>query len=94
MRERSGNQFGICMRDSVEAATDFLREAGFTSVNFDLMYGLPAQTVASVAKTAEQAASLKPDRISVFGYAHVPWFKKHQKMIDEADRDGDGEVNE
>lgn len=48
------------------------------------MYGLPAQTVDSVAKTAEQAASLKPDRISVFGYAHVPWFKAHQKLIDVA----------
>ena len=72
----------------VKAANDFLREAGFTSVNFDLMYGLPAQTVDSVAKTAEQAASLKPDRISVFGYAHVPWFKRHQKMISDADLPG------
>lgn len=72
----------------VAAANEFLREAGFTSVNFDLMYGLPAQTVASVAKTAEQAASLKPDRISVFGYAHVPWFKKHQRMISDADLPG------
>jgi oxygen-independent coproporphyrinogen-3 oxidase len=72
----------------VAAANDFLREAGFTSVNFDLMYGLPAQTVESVAKTAQQAAGLKPDRISVFGYAHVPWFKKHQKMIDDAELPG------
>ncbi len=72
----------------VAAANDFLREAGFTSVNFDLMYGLPAQTVDSVAKTAEQAASLKPDRVSVFGYAHVPWFKKHQKMINDAELPG------
>ena len=72
----------------VRAANDFLREAGFTSVNFDLMYGLPAQTVESVARTAEQAASLGPDRVSVFGYAHVPWFKKHQKMISDADLPG------
>ena len=72
----------------VAAANDFLREAGFTSVNFDLMYGLPAQTVESVAKTAEQAAGLRPDRISVFGYAHVPWFKKHQKMINDAELPG------
>jgi oxygen-independent coproporphyrinogen-3 oxidase len=41
-----------------------------------------------VAKTAEQAASLAPERISVFGYAHVPWFKKHQKMINDADLPG------
>ena len=72
----------------VAAATEFLREAGFTSVNFDLMYGLPAQTVESVARTAEQAAGLRPERISVFGYAHVPWFKKHQKMINDAELPG------
>ncbi|MFN4143560.1 oxygen-independent coproporphyrinogen III oxidase [Aestuariivirga sp.] len=72
----------------VAAANDFLREAGFSSVNFDLMYGLPAQTVESVARTAQQAAGLKPDRISVFGYAHVPWFKKHQKMISDAELPG------
>lgn len=72
----------------VAAATDFLRQAGFTSINFDLMYGLPAQTVESVAKTARQAAELQPERISVFGYAHVPWFKKHQTMISDADLPG------
>jgi oxygen-independent coproporphyrinogen-3 oxidase len=72
----------------VAAATEFLRDAGFQSVNFDLMYGLPAQTVDSVARTAQQAAKLGPDRIAVFGYAHVPWFKKHQKMIDEAELPG------
>jgi oxygen-independent coproporphyrinogen-3 oxidase len=72
----------------VAASTEFLRDAGFTSVNFDLMYGLPAQTVESVAKTAQQAAELQPERISVFGYAHVPWFKKHQKMINEAELPG------
>ena len=72
----------------VAAATEFLRAAGFTSVNFDLMYGLPGQTDDSVARTARQAAGLKPERISVFGYAHVPWFKKHQRMISEADLPG------
>ncbi len=72
----------------VAAATGYLRDAGFVSVNFDLMYGLPAQTRDSVAKTARQAARLAPDRIAVFGYAHVPWFKKHQKMIDEAELPG------
>lgn len=72
----------------VANATEFLRRAGFTSVNFDLMYGLPAQTVESVARTAQQAAELQPDRISVFGYAHVPWFKRHQKMINDAELPG------
>jgi len=72
----------------VAQATGWLRDAGFASVNYDLMYGLPAQTRDSVAETARQAAALGPDRIAVFGYAHVPWFKKHQKMIDDADLPG------
>ena len=75
----------------VKAANERLREAGFTSINFDLMYGLPGQTELSVAETARAAASLSPDRMAVFGYAHVPWFKKHQMMIADADLPG---VNE
>lgn len=72
----------------VASVTELLREAGFTSINFDLMYGLPAQTTESVRQTARQAATLRPNRISVFGYAHVPWFKKHQRMISDADLPG------
>jgi oxygen-independent coproporphyrinogen III oxidase len=72
----------------VAHVTALLREAGFTSINFDLMYGLPAQTVGSVRQTAKQAAALRPNRISVFGYAHVPWFKKHQRMISDAELPG------
>jgi oxygen-independent coproporphyrinogen-3 oxidase len=72
----------------VAHVTALLREAGFTSINFDLMYGLPAQTVDSVRQTAKQAAALRPNRISVFGYAHVPWFKKHQRMISDAELPG------
>ena len=72
----------------VAEATEFLRAAGFASVNFDLMYGLPGQSVASVIATARQAASLAPDRLAVFGYAHVPWFKKHQRMIADVDLPG------
>jgi len=72
----------------VANVTAMLREAGFTSINFDLMYGLPSQTTASVCKTALEAAELRPNRISVFGYAHVPWFKKHQQMISDADLPG------
>jgi len=60
-----------------------LRQAGIRGVNFDLMYGLPAQTPDNVAATARLAASLEPDRLAVFGYAHVPWMKKHQKLIEE-----------
>lgn len=72
----------------VTHVTDLLRGAGFTSINFDLMYGLPAQTVGSVRQTAKQAAALRPNRISVFGYAHLPWFKKHQRMISDAELPG------
>ena len=72
----------------VTHVTALLREAGFTSINFDLMYGLPAQTLESVRQTAKQAAALRPNRISVFGYAHVPWFKRHQRMISDAELPG------
>jgi oxygen-independent coproporphyrinogen III oxidase len=72
----------------VAEATRFLRHAGFTAINFDLMYGLPGQTRHSVRRTAEQAASLAPDRLAVFGYAHVPWFKRHQRLIKDEDLPG------
>jgi oxygen-independent coproporphyrinogen-3 oxidase len=64
-------------------AAAMLRAAGIGALNFDLMYGLPQQSLDDMARTAEAAASLRPERVSVFGYAHVPWMKKHQKMIDE-----------
>jgi len=66
------------------AVVDGLRARGVDSINLDLLYGLPHQSVDSVAATVGQALSLRPDRIALFGYAHVPWFKKHQTMIDEA----------
>ena len=53
------------------------------TINFDLMYGLPRQTSGRVAATAERVCALKPARIALFGYAHVPWFKKQQRLIDE-----------
>ncbi len=64
-------------------AADGLREAGITGINLDLMYGLPHQTVATIAKTSQQALALEPDRMALFGYAHVPWMKRHQKLIPE-----------
>ena len=69
---------------TTRAVVDGLRERGVRSVNLDLLYGLPHQTVDGVGKTIEQALTLRPDRMALFGYAHVPWFKKHQTMIDEA----------
>ena len=61
-----------------------LRRRGVRSINLDLVYGLPHQTERSVGATVERCLSLRPDRIALFGYAHVPWFKKHQAMIDES----------
>ncbi|MBN8945135.1 MAG: oxygen-independent coproporphyrinogen III oxidase [Rhizobiales bacterium] len=66
------------------AAVDALREAGIAAISFDLMYGLPGQSAEDVARTIERAVTLAPDRIALFGYAHVPWFKTHQRLIDEA----------
>ncbi len=60
-----------------------LRRAGIAGISFDLLYGLPHQTVESVLSTVDLAMELAPDRISLFGYAHVPWMKAHQQMIDE-----------
>jgi oxygen-independent coproporphyrinogen-3 oxidase len=65
-------------------ATYGLRDAGVHGINFDLIYGLPYQTVESCIETVRQAITLRPERFSVFGYAHIPTFKKHQRKIDEA----------
>jgi oxygen-independent coproporphyrinogen-3 oxidase len=65
------------------AVVDAMRRRGVRSVNLDVLYGLPYQTVRSVEATARQALSLQPDRLAVFGYAHVPWLKTHQRMIEE-----------
>lgn len=67
-----------------KAVVEGVRSRGVESVNLDLLYGLPHQTRDSVSSTVAQALTLEPDRMALFGYAHVPWFKKHQTMIDEA----------
>ena len=64
------------------------REAGFTSINFDLVYGLPRQTLASFAETLERVVEMRPDRIAVYSYAHVPWLRPNQKAIDPMDLPG------
>ncbi len=66
-----------------ENAVTSLRAADIKALNFDIMYGLPGQTIDDVIRTIDLAVSLAPERLAVFGYAHVPWMKKHQKMIDE-----------
>jgi oxygen-independent coproporphyrinogen-3 oxidase len=69
----------------VENAVAMLRGVGIDKINLDLMYGLPKQAVADVQKTVTLAHELKPQRIAVFGYAHVPWFKPQQRLIDQSD---------
>jgi oxygen-independent coproporphyrinogen-3 oxidase len=69
--------------ETTAAVVDGLRARGVRSVNLDLLYGLPFQSVETLAETVEKSLWLRPDRIALFGYAHVPWFKKHQTMIDE-----------
>ena len=62
----------------------WLRGNGIEAINMDLVYGLPYQTVESVTATVDMAAEFRPSRISLFGYAHVPWMKPHQRLIPEA----------
>ena len=71
--------------ENVERATQQARAAGFTSVNFDLIYGLPAQTQESIEKTMTEVVSLLPDRIAFYSYAHTPWVNKGQRLFDESD---------
>jgi oxygen-independent coproporphyrinogen-3 oxidase len=67
--------------EQVREAVGVLREAGLNELSFDLMYGLPRQSCGDVARSIRLAAELKPSRIALFGYAHVPWFKRRQRLI-------------
>jgi len=73
------------MQSYEETATCALaaRALGVGSLNLDLIYGLPLQTEEGVARTARRALDLEADRVAVFGYAHVPWMKRHQALIPE-----------
>ena len=70
--------------DVTATCAEKLRKVGVRSVNLDLIYGLPYQTAAGVAATVRQALRIAPDRVAVFGYAHVPWMKKHQALLPAA----------
>ncbi len=63
---------------------EWIREADFESVNIDLIYGLPYQTLETFSETIDKVIKLNPDRIANFNYAHVPWLKRLQRMIDES----------
>lgn len=69
--------------ETVKAAVDSLRAAGIKGINFDLMYGLPHQSVETLRRSIELTLELAPDRIALFGYAHVPWMAKRQRQIPE-----------
>jgi oxygen-independent coproporphyrinogen-3 oxidase len=69
--------------EQTAASVERLRRVGVKRINFDLLYGLPLQSVDSCLDTVARCVELRPDRFSVFGYAHVPSFKKHQRKIAE-----------
>ncbi len=71
------NQSEAVTRDAITWG----RELGFTSLNLDLIYGLPLQTVKSFSSTLDKVIDINPERIAVYNFAHVPWMKKHQKLI-------------
>ncbi|GIX22033.1 MAG: oxygen-independent coproporphyrinogen III oxidase [Gammaproteobacteria bacterium] len=68
--------------ERVAAVVDGLRRRGIGSINIDLMYGLPHQDEAVVAASARLALQLDPDRVALFGYAHLPALRKHQRLLD------------
>jgi oxygen-independent coproporphyrinogen-3 oxidase len=70
--------------DETRAVVGMLRARGIDAINLDLMYGLPHQSIEDAVHTVDLASELAPARMSVFGYAHVPWMKTHQRMIDDA----------
>ncbi|MEJ6979225.1 oxygen-independent coproporphyrinogen III oxidase [Pedobacter sp. P351] len=75
----------------VEHITNYARDLGFTSINFDLIYGLPLQKLSSVENTINEVIKLMPDRIAYYSYAHVPWIKPGQRKFTEADLPADDE---
>ncbi|WP_312164514.1 oxygen-independent coproporphyrinogen III oxidase [Phenylobacterium sp.] len=79
-------QAAVDRKGTIEEAArcvGWLREAGVASINLDLMYGLPHQTTANTLATIDAVLSLRPERLALFGYAHVPWMKSHQQLIAE-----------
>lgn len=70
-------------RDMTQRVLDWSRELGFASVNFDLIYGLPHQTADTFTRTLDAVLEMQPDRLAVFSYAHVPWVKPAQKILEQ-----------
>lgn len=74
--------------DLTKNVIDMLRQNGIDRINVDLMYGLPHQTVESIVESVDLAMRLEPNRVTLFGYAHVPWMKKHQRLIPDSSLPG------
>ena len=76
-------------RNQTESQTrtmyDLGRAKGFGSINLDLIYGLPLQTLDKFARTVDTVIGMRPDRVALYSYAHVPWIRAQQKWIDSAD---------
>lgn len=70
---------------SIQRCTEDARAIGYTSINYDLIYGLPRQTPAHIERDADFIAQLMPERIAFYAYAHVPWLKRSQDAYSEAD---------
>jgi oxygen-independent coproporphyrinogen-3 oxidase len=70
-------------REMTQQTIDWLREMDFGSINLDLIYGLPHQTVESFNRTLDVVLAMQPDRLAVFSYAHVPWVKPAQKILEQ-----------
>ncbi len=69
--------------DSIENCVSWLREAGINKINFDMMYGLPHQDTRIIQDNMDKVAALSPSRLALFGYAHVPWMRPRQKMLEQ-----------
>lgn len=68
--------------EQTRGAVELLRATGYTSIGIDLIHGLPHQTEASFERTLDEVLALRPDRLSVFSYAHVPWMKPAQRILE------------
>lgn len=77
--------------EQVAHITEYARKLGYTSINYDLIYGLPLQQLHSVENTIKEVIKLMPDRIAYYSYAHVPWIKPGQRKFTEADLPADAE---
>jgi oxygen-independent coproporphyrinogen III oxidase len=71
--------------EQVREVTETARALGYSSINYDLIYGLPRQTMEGIARTLREVEQLRPDRIAFYSYAHVPWLKPGQRLFTEAD---------